>query len=155
MGRILTGGTEGRLHEITFLKGKTNTLSELMLLTHHVMSPLERWLMVTHQGAVSPKHLDYYWTNSRSSSTGALQEPRQAVLPPSSAGPCGRTRTSGSNSPSQRGAEEAPTIRRGHLNQADTHLLQFKMKLENGGCVGMLRPGVRTRAECREPEPRT
>jgi hypothetical protein len=27
---------------------------------HYVMSLLKRWLMGTHQGAVSPEHLDYY-----------------------------------------------------------------------------------------------
>jgi transposase-like protein len=52
--------TKGYDHEITFLKGKTNTPSGLMPRVHRVISLLKRWLMGTHQGAVSPEHLDYY-----------------------------------------------------------------------------------------------
>jgi transposase-like protein len=47
-------------HEITFLKGKKKTPSELMPRVHRVISLLKRWLMGTHQGAVSLEHLDYY-----------------------------------------------------------------------------------------------
>jgi ISXO2-like transposase domain len=42
------------------LKGKKKTPSELMPRVHLVISLLKRWLMGTHQGAVSHKHLDYY-----------------------------------------------------------------------------------------------
>jgi hypothetical protein len=34
--------------------------SELLPRVHRVISLLRRWLMGTHQGAVSHKHLDYY-----------------------------------------------------------------------------------------------
>jgi transposase-like protein len=47
-------------HEITFLKGKKKSPSELMPRVHRVISLLKRWLMGTHQGAVSLEHLDYY-----------------------------------------------------------------------------------------------
>ena len=47
-------------HEVTFLKGKKKTPSELMPRVHQVVSLLKRWLMGTHQGAVSLEHLDYY-----------------------------------------------------------------------------------------------
>jgi transposase-like protein len=47
-------------HEITFLKGQKKTASELMPRVHRVASLLKRWLMGTHQGAVTPEHLDYY-----------------------------------------------------------------------------------------------
>jgi transposase-like protein len=47
-------------HEVTFLKGNKKTASELMPRVHRVASLLKRWLMGTHQGAVSPEHLDYY-----------------------------------------------------------------------------------------------
>ena len=47
-------------HEVTFLKGKKKTPSELMPRVHRVISLLKRWLMGTHQGAVSLEHLDYY-----------------------------------------------------------------------------------------------
>ena len=47
-------------HEITFLKGKKKTASELMPRVHRVASLLKRWLMGTHQGAVTQEHLDYY-----------------------------------------------------------------------------------------------
>lgn len=47
-------------HEVTFLKGKKKTASDLMPRVHRVASLLKRWLMGTHQGAVAPEHLDYY-----------------------------------------------------------------------------------------------
>jgi len=50
----------GYLHEVTFLKGKKKTPSELLPRVHRVISLLKRWLLGTHQGAVSRKHLDYY-----------------------------------------------------------------------------------------------
>lgn len=51
---------KGYDHEITFLKGKRKAPSELMPRVHHVISLLKRWLMGTHQGAVSREYLDYY-----------------------------------------------------------------------------------------------
>lgn len=51
---------QGYDHQITFLKGKKKTASELMPRVHQVISLLKRWLMGTHQGAVSLEHLDYY-----------------------------------------------------------------------------------------------
>ena len=50
----------GYQHEITFLKGKKKPPSQLMPRVHRVISLLKRWLIGTHQGAVSHKHLDYY-----------------------------------------------------------------------------------------------
>src|SRR5215472_8168265 len=47
-------------HEVTFLKAKKQTASELMPRVHRVASLLKRWLMGTHQGAVTQEHLDYY-----------------------------------------------------------------------------------------------
>jgi ISXO2-like transposase domain len=51
---------KGYDHEVTFLKGKKKTPSELMPRVHRVISLLKRWLMGTHQGAVSLEHPDYY-----------------------------------------------------------------------------------------------
>jgi hypothetical protein len=50
----------GYIHEITYIKGKKETASKLLPRVHLVISLLKRWLMGTHQGAVSHKHLDYY-----------------------------------------------------------------------------------------------
>jgi len=50
----------GYEHEVTVLKGKSESASELLPRVHLVISLLKRWLMGTHQGAVSHKHLDYY-----------------------------------------------------------------------------------------------
>jgi len=50
----------GYAHEITFLKGKTESASELMPRVHRVASLLKRWILGTHQGAVSHEHLEYY-----------------------------------------------------------------------------------------------
>jgi transposase-like protein len=52
--------SKGYEHEITFLKGKKKTASQLLPRVHRVIALLKRWLIGTHQGAVSQKHLDYY-----------------------------------------------------------------------------------------------
>ena len=51
---------QGYTHEVTILKRKKESASELLPRVHRVVSLLKRWLMGTHQGAVSHKHLDYY-----------------------------------------------------------------------------------------------
>lgn len=53
-------GWHGYEHEVTVLKGKKEIASELLPRVHLVISLLERWLMGTHQGAVSHKHLEHY-----------------------------------------------------------------------------------------------
>ena len=70
---------KGYQHDVTFLRGKKMTPSELMPRVHRVISLLKRWLMGTHQGAVSHKHLDYYldeftfrFNRRRSKSRGKL-----------------------------------------------------------------------------------
>jgi len=50
----------GYQHDVTILRRKKKTPSELMPRVHRVISLLKRWLLGTHQGAVSQKHLDYY-----------------------------------------------------------------------------------------------
>ena len=51
---------KGYRHKVTVLQGKRESASELLPRVHRVVSLLKRWLMGTHQGAVSHKHLDYY-----------------------------------------------------------------------------------------------
>ena len=51
---------EGYVHEVTVISRQEKSASELMPRVHQVMSLLKRWLLGTHQGAVSHKHLDYY-----------------------------------------------------------------------------------------------
>jgi transposase-like protein len=70
---------KGYDHEVTFLRGKKKTASQLMPRVHRVTALLKRWLMGTHQGAVSHKHLDYYldeftfrFNRRRSKSRGKL-----------------------------------------------------------------------------------
>lgn len=52
---------EGYRHEVTVLRnaGKEAAV-RLMPRVHRIAALLKRWLFGTHQGAVSPKHLDYY-----------------------------------------------------------------------------------------------
>ena len=50
----------GFVHEVTKLKKYMEPASELLPRVHRVISLLKRWLLGTHQGAVSHKHLDYY-----------------------------------------------------------------------------------------------
>lgn len=48
-------------HEVSKLKGqKKSAATELLPRVHRVASLLKRWLLGTHQGAISPEHLDYY-----------------------------------------------------------------------------------------------
>ena len=70
---------KGYDHEVTFLKGKKKTASQLMPRVHRVIALLKRWLLGTHQGAVSHKHLDSYldeftfrFNRRRSKSRGKL-----------------------------------------------------------------------------------
>ena len=42
------------------LRGHAQPPSQLMPHVHQVVSLLKRWLLGTHQGAVTPEHLDYY-----------------------------------------------------------------------------------------------
>ena len=81
--------SKGYVHEVTFLRGRKKSPSELMPRVHQVVSLLKRWLMGTHQGAVSPEHLDYYldeftfrFNRRNSSSRGKLffRLLQQAVL---------------------------------------------------------------------------
>ena len=51
---------KGYRHTVTVLRRQEKSLSELMPRVHRVVSLLKRWLIGTHQGAVSHKHLDYY-----------------------------------------------------------------------------------------------
>jgi transposase-like protein len=71
--------SKGYQHDVTFLRGNKKTPSELMPRVHRVICLLKRWLMGTHQGAVSHKHLDYYldeftfrFNRRRSKSRGKL-----------------------------------------------------------------------------------
>lgn len=70
---------QGYVHEVTIIKRSKRTASELLPRVHRVISLLKRWLMGTHQGAVSHKHLDYYldeftfrFNRRRSKSRGKL-----------------------------------------------------------------------------------
>jgi transposase-like protein len=69
----------GYVHEVTIIKRSPKTASESLPRVHRVISLLKRWLMGTHQGAVSHKHLDYYldeftfrFNRRRSKSRGKL-----------------------------------------------------------------------------------
>jgi len=50
----------GYRHRITFLGDHPEPTHELLPRVHLVASLLKRWLLGTHQGAVSPEHIDYY-----------------------------------------------------------------------------------------------
>jgi transposase-like protein len=51
----------GFQHEVSKLKGRhKNAATELPPRVHLVASLLKRWLLGTHQGAITPEHLDYY-----------------------------------------------------------------------------------------------
>jgi transposase-like protein len=51
---------KGYRHKVTVLSQHNEPAHQLMPRVHRVASLLKRWLLGTHQGAVSQKHLDYY-----------------------------------------------------------------------------------------------
>lgn len=52
--------SKGYRHETTVLSNRDESPSELLPRVHRIASLAKRWLMGTHQGAVSSEHLDYY-----------------------------------------------------------------------------------------------
>jgi hypothetical protein len=50
----------GYRHEVSYLEGQPARASELLPRVRRVVSLLKRWLLGTHQGAVSHEHLDSY-----------------------------------------------------------------------------------------------
>lgn len=52
--------TKGYVHQVTIVRKRKESASDLLPRVHRVISLLKRWLMGTHHGAVSPEHLDYY-----------------------------------------------------------------------------------------------
>ena len=53
-------GDNGFRHKVTVLRHRKREAHELMPRVHRVASLLKRWIMGTHQGAVSHEHLGYY-----------------------------------------------------------------------------------------------
>jgi len=51
---------KGYTHEVTVMGRRSPQESSLLPRVHRVVSLLKRWLLGTHQGAVSHEHLDYY-----------------------------------------------------------------------------------------------
>jgi transposase-like protein len=51
---------KGYVHEVTVLKRSKASTSDLLPRVHRLASLLKRWILGTHQGAVSPEHLDGY-----------------------------------------------------------------------------------------------
>lgn len=50
----------GYRHRITFLRGHPGPQGTLLPRVHRVVSLLKRWLLGTHQGAITATHLDFY-----------------------------------------------------------------------------------------------
>jgi len=65
---IVTDGWEGYKgleahgysHEARIAKGANKLVIKLLPRVHRVVSLLKRWILGTHQGAISPEHIDYY-----------------------------------------------------------------------------------------------
>ena len=56
----LTLGDRGYEHERTVMREQSDPADVVMPGVHRVASLLQRWLLGTHQGAVTPEHLDAY-----------------------------------------------------------------------------------------------
>ncbi len=114
---------EGYVHQVTVVSRQEQSASELMPRVHRVMSLLKRWLLGTHQGAVSHKHLDYYLDEFTFRFNRRKSKSRGKLL---SARPAGGSRGSGDLqddcSPGYRTQENPQTTRYwGYLSQPDTH----------------------------------
>ncbi len=115
---------EGYVHQVTVVSRQEQSAPELMPRVHRVMSLLKRWLLGTHQGAVSHKHLDYYldeftfrFNRRKSKSRGKLLSARPA------GGSRGSRDLQDDCSPGYRTQENPQTTRYwGYLSQPDTHL---------------------------------
>ena len=53
-------GSKGYRHQVTVLAQRKQSPSDLLPRVHRVVSLLKRWLLGTHQGAISHQHLDTY-----------------------------------------------------------------------------------------------
>lgn len=51
---------KGYVHKVTVLKRSKSSSSEMLPRVHRVVSLLKRWILGTHQGSISPEHLDGY-----------------------------------------------------------------------------------------------
>lgn len=51
---------KGYVHDVTPVRGRKNAGTEFLPRIHRAISLLKRWLLGTHHGAVSHKHLAYY-----------------------------------------------------------------------------------------------
>jgi transposase-like protein len=78
----------GHVHQVTVAKGKKESASEPPPRIHLIASLLKRWILGTHQGAVSHEHMEFYldeftfpFNRRRSSNRGKLfyRMVRQAV----------------------------------------------------------------------------
>jgi hypothetical protein len=59
-GLSVYAGLAGYRHDPVVVTGSGKTADELLPRVHTVVSLVKRWLLGTHQGAVSHRHLDYY-----------------------------------------------------------------------------------------------
>jgi transposase-like protein len=51
---------KGFVHQVTVVKSKKESASDLLPRVHLIASLLKRWIMGTHQGAISHEHLEFY-----------------------------------------------------------------------------------------------
>ncbi len=52
--------SKGYIHEVRVIAGSGASATQLLPSVHRVASLLKRWILGTHQGAISYEHLDYY-----------------------------------------------------------------------------------------------
>ena len=77
----LTLGERGYEHERTVMRQQSDPAHVVMPGVHRVASLLQRWLLGTHQGAVTSEHLDAYLNEFTFRFNRRLQAPRPALLP--------------------------------------------------------------------------
>lgn len=80
---------KGYVHRVTFLKGKEESPSTLMPRVHRIASLLKRWILGTHQGAISQASGVLPRRVHLSVQSPPVAEPRQALLPARAAGGAG------------------------------------------------------------------
>ena len=144
----------GYRHRITYLSEHPEPANQLLPRVHLVTSLLKRWLLGTHQGAVSPAHLAPTSTSSPAGSTAGAHGTAGCCSTawPSRLGrsPLCRTRP-WSKTPGEALGET--TRCRGHLSQLDNQLGEHWKIGTIATALGVHQETVRRRAAARDGRP--
>ena len=124
----------GYHHQVTVLRTRTDSPAELLPRVHRVVSLLKRWVLGTHQGAISHAHLDAYLDEFTFRSIGDARGIVASCSTGCSSRPWPSTRHPiASWSRASPGRTAATTTCRGYLSEGDTQIPEYP-GLKLGSC---------------------